>query len=183
MRKWLLGIALVWASMGQAYAEPSPSISGLMNTPASLFTVGMYRLDLRVKQLANNFAIQRDDATHYFSATYNWNENRIYIDAYMIGTPFDTRDLFEQHCSELFWEVRASGLVSPDTGDISYDRLRSAYAELFGHIGYTNNTLSERLNEIDQIILIKLSSSTDGLGRGTCTGPLLGTGFSVSYSQ
>ena len=142
----------------RANAEPGPVGQWLMNEPASLWTIGMMRLELYIEGWTGLHPL----VNYYRGAEYRWDENRINIYAYSFEQKYS-----KEKCAELISELRDSGLVRD--GRVIGDLENSTYADYFGQIGYQSKTIPKDYHKrLDEIIKVEVR-----LAGGACEGKLV----------
>ncbi|MGI9489332.1 MAG: hypothetical protein ACR2RF_26280 [Geminicoccaceae bacterium] len=152
-------------------ADPGPVGTYLMNKEVSLFSFGLFQLDNNLNDLSEEHAAN-------FSATYDWDANRILLNAYSHGATLPTTE----NCRLLVEAIRTNGWVSTFTGEpwLSYSR----YANFFAPIGFENaNAPDDWASRLDQIFLIKISlwrDQADDEPEVRCEGSLLSTDVLVN---
>jgi hypothetical protein len=148
---------------GSVRAEPGPVVSYLMSQPASVFTIGMMRLERRLTQLGSRVG------AGYF-ASYDWEKNRIEVSS----IDFDSVQAPQERCRALISAVRSDAGVDMDTGNFLGKLKNSYYADLFSQIGFKKKTDPEDLaRQVDTIIVIDASVfGRDGTS-ASCEGPLV----------
>ncbi len=179
-----------------AHSEPGPVVRYLFDTPASLFDLGMYRLN---KDLNDKFTIETYGYIFITWATYDWNKNRIVI-ALMAANADDILgntatkmikskikgvipnqsapliDIWKTNCKSIIEDIRAlEGMVFE--GKLLRDDKNSAIANLFGHYGYSDNkeplNYKKKLDDIIEIQVTKLSGENGNDVEILCRGDLI----------
>lgn len=165
---------------GSAKAEPGPVVNWLINEPASVFDVGM----LRMQQLVRALEPPKELDELFTLVAYDWEENRIYIRGSIAKhnsiNLLDPKQQVRALCGAFFDEIRKQAIVNPVTGQAIFDH--SSYSAQFAHIGYSSNSAPKNYRvKLDRIIVIefKYPLGLEGVRPSVCTGPLLDTGFSI----
>lgn len=179
----LFVVLLCVGMAGLAKADPGPVVNWLINEPASLFDIGMMRLQKRVDDYIH---MQTDERMKRFRmiVLYDWNTNRINIRGYIAGdNPVlleERRRQFQVMCEVYFRNIRRLGAVDPKTG--RHVDGNSYYSDLFAHSGYgSKEEPFKYMMRLDHIIMIEFRypNSHPTLKPWSCTGPLLDSGFSI----
>ncbi len=171
MRRLML-ILCSFASVSAAYAGPDKTTKYLMNTPATMFDLGIFKLSLELQRIGNN-------PKHYseyppfkkFSPVvmYDWDQDKIQI----VGVFVPKSDDAEPLCKQWISDIRRYGYVDPVTGEIKSGHRKSKYARYFSHIGFVKEHAKEAIKNLD----MKFQVSCIAGGR-LFRAPLLGTTYS-----
>jgi hypothetical protein len=166
-----------------AKADPGAIVNKFMDTPASLFSLGLDKLSNRANAISNSgvFTIDGLVGANYSSggATFDWDTSRItvFITRYT-KAEVDPKNL-EDECMASVKTMRYMAYV-PETGTLSKD-VFSDFAQNFFPTGYSLKKLTvDDGKAIDSMITLKIQIFN--FAKGTkliCTAPLLGTGYSV----
>jgi len=70
-------VFLLFITVGISRAEPTPTISYLMNTPVSMLDFGILKLNTRLESFGNKLMIGKTEPL--ITVFYEWNSNRIKI--------------------------------------------------------------------------------------------------------
>ncbi len=160
-------LALVTIGGGSLRAEPGPVGKWLMNEPASLWDVGMYRLE----EYVHGWKGAHPLASYISRIRYDWDQNRIIIDIFVRKEDFE-----KEKCASIIKEVRDSGGVGED-GKPFTPCGYSYYSHLFSHLGFKNKDQPENYRQrLDKIFRIKVQFAI-----GSCEGKLLSN--EVLYSD
>ena len=177
IRKIIIGLALsMLLSSGMVGAGPDKTTSLLMDTPASLFDLGMVRLN----SLLDQFEFHRFPETPTASASYQWDDDKIRILIYWFWYKGD-RQSAKERCLSAFGELRmSSASIDYVTSKPIYNG-RSFWADLFGHYNYDKNDLNSELVNLDHkfTFLCSVSFFDKSLDNLYITSSLL----SKSYSE
>lgn len=180
-----LALAIIFAAISSpAIAEPSPSVSTLMNTPTSAFSFGLYRLDLKVKDASTNASQlwRWSKGSIVSGADYDWDANR--VTAYLYTwEEFETKSEFEAACTDVFSAMRLNAGVQAGTDRLWGERNVSHWARLFGPTGYINDNAEKNMVEIDKLFTIQFEANVAGKMSGKCSAPLISKEMSVSFSS
>ena len=68
---------LLFISVGTSKAEPTPTISYLMNTPVSMLDFGIFKLNTRFESYSDKLRIGKTEPL--ITVEYEWDSNRIEI--------------------------------------------------------------------------------------------------------
>jgi hypothetical protein len=161
MKRILLAALVVLVVSGGAKADPGPVVQWLMNEPASLFDLGMYRLEKDTERKKIPIFGTSSDIMHY--ASYDWNKNRIKVGYVAYVIPF-TKIL----CKKYLNSARSTlGFVLGGEAVAG----ASISAKFFQHNGYHKKSQpNKHMNKLDQIITV-----TVALKGGSCEGPMVST--------
>ena len=94
----VLAVVSCLAAVTSARAEPGPVGRWLMNEPASLFDLGMIRLNMEAKTWErphDTFNIEMKEAyggIPLYFAKYDWDENRIAVEGWLLSNFNETPD-------------------------------------------------------------------------------------------
>lgn len=161
-------------AVAPAVADPSATVTKLMNTPTSLFSFGLYQVEQAMQDMASGLH-DIDSGTFYGHANYKWANNRIYLRVDNMTVSEDKADGFEKRCAYVVGKVREYGMVRDGKPIIDGG---SRFASLFWPVGYSVNSLpDDEMRNIDEMIEISYIEVTKDLQE--CTAPLLGTGYSI----
>ncbi len=178
----LVAAIMVLITTSVCKAEPTPGISYLMNTPASLFDFGMYKMQ---NGLEHHLKILNKLSVGVLSE-YNWHKNRILITVVDFDDSSKSVEEAKSRCKVLIGEVKRYFRVNPDTGkEVSSELGKEIMRFLFSHFGYRLEPLPANLytelyniTEIRAGIHIKKGSKTTEY---VSKAPLLGT--DIFYSE
>jgi len=136
-------VAVVLASglATQASAEPGPTVTYLMNEPASMFDIGIIRMEKTVEdQLAAPFGTE----TMYSYVGYDFNKNRIYVGGTFIVAPEFDGEL--TGICESAIENLATALGLYLVADFRA-HVALTMGEYFGHQGYARSNQPEEIGD------------------------------------
>lgn len=174
-------ITLAFVAMGSAQAEPGPNVTLLMNTPTSLLSFGLYRLDEMLDENLGYRGIRTfvtplsGRMAYSTTAYYDWDRNRIVLRAMDFEDKPDGWDR-EAECAQVVAAVRSLGGIQL-SGELSVYLKQSIFSDYFMPIGYSTKSLEEVPAALDSIIEIVFQAGL--VTPFSCTAPLLGTGYSV----
>jgi hypothetical protein len=174
-------VLLVMFSGGRAgHAEPGPVGQWLMDQPASMFTVGMNRLDGRmavaVEKNAPTFFEKPEQGENIaFSsgwAHYDWDKNRIQLMSY-IYVKYQLGTDVQDRCVGLLNRIRLEFGVFE--GNLLENFETSGVSVLFSQRGYKfKNEPSEWRERIDRIVELNVTIKGSGIeDEVVCIGELL----------
>tara|TARA_R110002167_G_scaffold1696_8_gene8179 strand:+ start:1613 stop:2173 length:561 start_codon:yes stop_codon:yes gene_type:complete len=152
-------------------AAPTPNISYLMGEPATLFDIGLLRLDEEMKKVR----VKNISDLHFYT-TYDWKENRIKLKAITLGSEANNTDEAKDWCRSTINYARQMLLINFETGKPFYGG-SSKLVELFSHVDFGRGNKPEGIGaELDGITIISASfSAKSGNTRSVnCEAPLLG---------
>lgn len=183
MRRILFSVILIGCIYpSAARLEPGPVGQWLMDTPASMFSVGMDRLDKKVAIIAEQIGpkvikTENSENTKLLAsggALYNWDRNRITIWS-SFSVVSDELVTYEDQCKHYLDKIRLSLHVEDGKSFFSPHSLASS---LFSQRGYRGTSDPENWQgRLDQIIeinvrLVPLNLKSDSI---LCFGQLLST--------
>lgn len=155
-------------------ADPSGTVNKFMDTPASLFSIGMMRVDEEVSKSVRDMKANTGER-YYGSASFDWDKNQIILDVKRYAIKGDQPD-FDAECKEVVENVRMGGMVmdgKPIRGEASY------YSALFLPVGYSIGAITEDdAKNLDQLSVIHFSIFSPKYPM-KCSAPLIGTGYSI----
>jgi len=161
-------------------AGPDSTTSYFTRTPASMFDVGMLRLDLRLKTIKDSSDYPSKYPTAYANYSFKDDEIIIAISSFSFK---GTNSEAETYCSEWVRIIRLFAGIDTNTGKPVY--AHSHFTELFSHDGYTNEPTDNALAKLDPKFLLScylLGMGMDGKAV-SITAPLLGTSYSIEKEQ
>ncbi|TQV80346.1 hypothetical protein [Denitrobaculum tricleocarpae] len=187
----LLALFFCASLTGATRADPGPVVRWLMNEPASLFDVGIMRINNRLNGIQEALGDQIGYPIALFS-WYDWEQNRIFIEG-RNQSPQPREDVLlfklnaRKACGVFFASVRYNaGMRYVGKNLMLPDDKASIMANQFGHDGYTTSTEpTDYAARIDRIFVIRFeyteeSGNSESKGRKyICEAPLLDTGFTV----
>jgi hypothetical protein len=135
---------------GPAAAQPGPLVTQLMETPVTLFSFGMMRLQLKLDALGRD---HRGEGELVGTVRYDWDESRLWIEVdRTLARPS------REACQEVLNLLRGRGgvhLREADTYTTPWAE-GSSYAALFRHVGFTEERLPHDLERrLDAIIWLR----------------------------
>jgi hypothetical protein len=138
------------------HAGPDKTASKLMITPASLWDIGMLRLEIkidRIKTLARG--LKAFDDTH---VQYNFDDDDIEVDL-LSFQPHDL-DTATSMCEAGLNTLQSNAGVDPDTGEVEQPATASRWSDLFYHYGYANADKFD-FNNLDKKFKLKCQVALD----------------------
>ncbi len=164
MKKLSTILVGLFVAANQAIAGPDTISNHLMSDPVSMLDFGMYRMELRL------------GSTAY--VRYDWDDDEIVIFNVVFGFDGSVSDA-EVKCKRWVDEVR--GMAGIIDGEPFLEN--SFFADLFAHLAFDrksapDNLLLEIDKKFDLNMKVNFAMSAGG-SQITCTGPLIGKGFSV----
>ena len=167
----VLTVVLCLANVNAPRAEPGPIGRWLMDEPASLFDLGMLRLEMdawRWERPHYTYNVQMKAAYGTYptyTVGYDWDENRIVVRGWMLQNINERTDA-ESACKKILSHISDMAGVVSDTGKLRHPGMTaSRFADYFSHIGYLEAGEPEDYrSRLDQIFVIKGSvvHSEDG---------------------
>lgn len=153
-----------------SHAGPGPVGQWLMETPASLFHIGLLQLQQDVARLNEDTDTEKRSVT----AEYDLENNVIVIQASVHRLGEGKTEVLKQACDETIDAIRTHGGISPETGE--YVGTYSTYAGLFEPRGYAREPEPKDWQlRLDQIISLRVAviSSATPTDIVQCEGPLV----------
>jgi hypothetical protein len=151
-----------------------------MSEPASLFDIGMLRLERALDRGGLDGGLDAAYRMDAPSVSYEWDTDRIIIRLDVDTGTEPTKAAMQEVAKRIISNVRQSLGVNPETG-AAYEG-QSYLTELFSHRGYHTDLRTEILVGLDPVTEIHVSvvSSARSKGRPTgtslsCRASLLGT--------
>lgn len=160
---------LIAATYRIASSEPTPKINYLMNEPASLFDLGMYRLG---EGLSNAVILKENRISA--APFYDWDKNRIKIKGFSsINKSLDMKEA-KLLCSDVIRRIKSYLMVDSETGK-SFLGTHSIFESFFSHDGYKNKSEpSDLYSDIDNITEIEAYVGEEGKEfKINCKSPLM----------
>lgn len=156
-------------------AEPTPTVSRLMESPVSMLDWGLYRLRDSVKEgLSHGPTASSDLIVH---TSYEWDSNRIVLHVENHDHPLGYDKDAKWWCTQLVKQTKSCLGIDWETGR-PYSGDNSVAQEFFTHSGYEVGGDSGDLgHQLDAIIEVVVSVRKSDAGRQylRCRAPLLGT--------
>jgi hypothetical protein len=157
-----------------AQAEPSPTTHFLMNEPASLLDLGIYKLEKDIKGLQKDLVVNHTTPFD-ISVDYNWDENRIAIQMTYGYEGNPPKKIIRIGIKKVFQRLKGFLGVDPQ-GKVYHKRGFSKVSDYFSHEGYViKNRPKDLEKEIDQIVELKVIYSVQNFSRlSECKNMLVG---------
>ncbi len=170
-----------WLLVGMtmpAMAGPDATANRFLSDTPSMMDFGAVRLEshLRAKEEFRDVSVR-----------YDWDRNRVVVLRFLLLRNDDERNL-EDDCRDWMQSLRAAAMVFD--GRVFGGREYSNFAEFFGHVGFRRTIAGQpeddALVSLDKIIVLETQygryddSNWNADMEMTCTGEVVGTGFSVS---
>jgi len=189
MARKLICSLLMCTSIG-IHAEPSKTVTYLMNEPLSMWDYGLYQLDNRLMDISLIQSGKISKTKFFATSSYDFESNRITIFA---STPLDLSNIpsyrFEAssitvakaYCKDMIGSVR-SRLNANNRQLFAVTGQNSSVCGYFKHNGFKNALEPSNIcNELESMIEIKtLVEVKDGVAV-RCNGALINE--SIYYSQ
>ena len=135
IRILILIFIFMCSSFKPVLADPTPSISYLMNEPASLFDLGMFKLNWHLKNTSILFGTKFDSKSVTVDAIYTFDQNQITI-GFSAGEVMSNIDAGKEYCQEIIGGIKKTLFVNPHTG-IPFDiGGMNTYKLIFSHEGF-----------------------------------------------
>lgn len=139
-----------------AHAEPGPTINWLLSKPVSLFDWGMFKLEGEANR-ASQIAKEELGIRSLFTTTsYNWEDNRIYINAFNAVRGQNLEPATNEKCEEI-WNALINNLIL-DYNEDRVGRAASVLDSLFSHEGYAETDRDEELGQkMSRIVYVSVT--------------------------
>lgn len=170
----------------QALAEPSGSISTLMNNPISYFEYGMDQLGRQAEDTAKE--VYSTDSTgelvrgrYVGRAEFDWDSSQITISLSRFALDQEPQ-LFEGECANAIAAVRRDGGIDFSTNKVSQSQPYSNFARLFMPKSHSVVSLpSEDIGKtLDASLNIRVTiKNPANKKRLICSAPFIGTSYEV----
>ena len=148
----ILTLAIGILPYSSTYANPDETTRQLMTEPASVFDVGMLRLQLELNQIKK--AVRYPKSFDLLTASYIWNKDQVVIFTGPINAVSTIEDA-KSGCKEAFREIRNYALVNDDTGKVLTFVDNSNFSGFFSHNGYSVSKIQGSLAEFDKKFVLK----------------------------
>lgn len=123
-----------------AIAEPTPLVTRLMDTPASMFDIGMIKVQKQLDSLGKGYTV-----------SYSWEKNKFLVQKYFLEFSNDRLDCkTEASCKEflkLMTEKETESLCIPIDDSCSLINIASE----FSHSGYSTKNFYNGKNDTDSV--------------------------------
>lgn len=148
MYKWSI-FPVVFVFFSNSFADPTPLVAKLMDTPASMFDIGMIKIQKKL-----------DTHAPGYSVSYNWEKNRFEISRHFLERRKEVECKTEKSCKDL---VKAKNEADTDvllcyTVDKKCNILN--IASEFNHEGYStkdfynNKSSDEAVRELHNLFYV-----------------------------
>ncbi len=198
--KRLLAIGAALSSLAFGVrADPGPVVDYLMSTPASIFSIGLARIQRNLDEITSQLKEQllstssKQKAKGLFvrsGVNYLSNENRITIKLTVFNFESDESQIIKpskNSCKALLNTIRDKAGVNGKTGEFYLNELRkklsmkwiprlesSFFANYFERLEYLRKDApKDYLKKLDKIFVVQVSVSSLGGGAVRCEGPLV----------
>lgn len=198
--KRLLAIGAALSSLAFGVrADPGPVVDYLMSTPASIFSIGLARIQQNLDEITSQLKEQilstssKQKAKGWVgggSVNYLPNENRINITFTVMNIDGDENQIIKpskNSCKALLNTIRDKAGVNGKTGEFQFNELRkklsmkwiprvesSFFANYFERLEYLRKDApKDYLKKLDKIFVVQVSVSSLGGGAVHCEGPLV----------
>jgi hypothetical protein len=150
IRKVIIGLVLsLLLGNGVVVAGPDKTTSLLMDTPPSLFDLGMVRLNLRLDKI--NFL--KELGTPKPNASYKWDDDKIWVNLLFQKYKGDNVSA-RTSCLSSLTLLRNNAGIDSETSKVYVFYDHSVWADLFNHIGYVQKRLNSELVNLDSKFLL-----------------------------
>jgi len=148
MRKILISSVITFLILANPQiicAEPSETIKYLINEPASLFDLGLYRLNKELLKVSIGCTAKDAPLVRSISAEYNWELNRIEINIrYIYGAkklPQNLKKIITYDINQQKNYLNIDSSTGKPFGQQSYLK------KYFTHLGYKNKDMPKDLGK------------------------------------
>ena len=142
---------------GMAVAGPDKTTSLFMDTTASLFDLGMHKLNIRLSNVNFiNVGFEEKLASPTLSASYIWDNDKIKISVNYFMPYADKGDkaYVREVCLLAFSNLRIDALVKPQTGKLYDFTPTTGWAQLFDHSGYSKGGVTKEVVNLDNKFIL-----------------------------
>ena len=170
----VLSLAAVVAMYSSPFAEPTPTVSRLMEANVSMLDWGVYRTQEYMNSQLETFTGRGSSPVF---GTYDWDSNRIIFRIDDLTRDEEDDSARRSWCEFLLSQARSTLGVDPRSGK-PMGGSHGVCAEFFSHIGYTTQDAQSDLGEqLDRIVTFEINVGSGGMAPDylRCTAPLLGT--------
>ncbi len=167
-------LILIFIFMCSSYkpvlAGPTPSMSYLMNEPASLLDMGMFKLNMHLSN-----SLFRDSTGTVLKVNYDFDENRITI-GIVSFKEVSNIDKGKEYCREIIDNIKLALLVNPNTGAPFVSDVPGILQIFFSHEGFykKKNQPKNLYSDLDKLtdigVVVGIEDNKTSL---TCKSPLL----------
>ena len=174
-KRFIYGITLCSSLfLSNANAGPDSTTSHFMNSSATMFDIGLLRVDrlIRTYQYASYFA----EGMALQAPSYNWDDDIIKIEVIFNNFNKVPDPVVTEYCKQAIEGLQALGGVS-ETGAYLYSN-RSQYADAFSHNGFAVAGENELLLELDKKFTISCMVFAENRMQEQYTKKLLGRSIS-----
>lgn len=148
----ILTLAIGILPYSSTYANPDETTRQLMTESASVFDVGMLRLELELSQIKKT--VRYPKSFDLLNASYIWNKDQIVIFTGPINAVSTIEDA-KSGCKEAFSVIRNYALVSAATGKLLNFVDNTNFSGFFSHNGYSISKIQSSLAEFDKKFVLK----------------------------
>ena len=166
-----------------AVAGPDKTTSLFMDTTASLFDLGMHKLNIRLSNVNFiNVGFEEKLASPTLSASYIWDNDKIKISVTYFMPYADKGDkaYVREVCLLAFSNLRIDALVKPQTGKLYDFTPTTRWAKLFDHSGYSKGGVNKEVVNLDNKFILSCywKFKDNSLGAMVIEAPLLSNSYS-----
>ncbi len=139
----------VFVFFSNSFAEPTPLVSKLMDTPASMFDVGMIKIQKKLDGFAPGYSI-----------SYSWEKNRFEINKYFFDFNNDIECKTEKSCKDLVKTKNEADMKYVLCHEVDKKCNIVNIASEFGHEGYStkdfynNKSSNEAVRELHNLFYV-----------------------------
>jgi len=159
------------------YAQPPAAIQSLLKEPASLFDLGMYRLNEALRNSSPYYNPESNEQKLIIGATYNPVDNQINITAGDGNTKNGAKNFTQAKtwCREAIRAIRLEFGIDNESGIIlSLDKCSTLYSYFIHYDNTDWNRAKNLAKELDDITQIRASIHIIGTKNYEyCSGPLV----------
>jgi len=172
VKKLMILASLLSMLTSAAEAEPGPSVERLMSEPMSLFSFGLYRTELSVRDIFERAPGLLGESPHiFFHVNYDWDQDKIIISANILSASEVSRNEMKRLCET------ALGAIREDAG-IVYGTMigkTTIYAEYFTPLGFSRSSITAAAAEIDGMLFFQMRTK-----ELSCDAPVVGDGYAIT---
>ncbi|MCP4406448.1 MAG: hypothetical protein GY807_01530 [Gammaproteobacteria bacterium] len=143
-------LAFYLLAVAPVQSGPDKTTEFFMNTPASLFDLGIFRLELDLQNKHYRFeGYWPGFKLIYPNIYYDWGNDKIVIEGRRFRATSQDQEKSEELCEKFFRDVRKAALVDPDTGNLVDQLSTSIFTDMFTHEGFSNEPTKNAAKDLD----------------------------------
>jgi hypothetical protein len=174
-----IAVLILFITVGISKAEPTPTISYLINTPVSMLDFGIYKLNKYFDSINYDLTIFGKKPLHKPVVSYFYGQNRIVIELIYVIAKNELNesdfkdDNIKKEIEKIIRELKYKSFGIDETGKPITGKISLIYMA-FEHEGYARKDVPKNIGkELDQITEISVEFFA-GKKRFKCKSPLIG---------